>query len=138
VLDLPPGGLRPRELVTLACRRFGDERIRVWCAELLQGAADPADPANPSIEWLGGTLGWPEYWARVWGARGLLHAGPGPHEQALLRALDDDSWRVREMALKGIARHAVPDPDGRVDGMVDDPVHRVRVQAWRALGLPVE
>jgi HEAT repeat len=70
------------------------------------------------------------------GARGLLHAGPGSHGQALLTALGDESWRVREMALKVIAKHDVPDPDSRVETLVHDPVSRVRNQAWRALGVP--
>lgn len=38
------------------------------------------------------------------------------------------------MSLKVFAAHALPDPDGLVDPLVDDPVERVRDQAWRALG----
>ena len=43
-----------------------------WCEELLAGRAGDDDPAWPDIAWLGGTVGWVPYWARTWGARGLL------------------------------------------------------------------
>jgi hypothetical protein len=49
-----------------------------WCAGLVRGA-DPMDPDQPPLEWLGGghatayTSGVNAYWPRVWGARGLLH-----------------------------------------------------------------
>jgi hypothetical protein len=42
------------------------------------------------------------------------------------------------MALKVIAAHQLPDPAGVVDALTDDPVERVRRQAWRALGRPRE
>jgi HEAT repeat protein len=52
----------------------------------------------------------------------------------VLASLDDESWRVREMALKVIARHGLDDPTGKVDRLTEDPVERVRSAAWRALG----
>ena len=53
------------------------------------------------------------------------------------RALQDGSWRAREMSLKVIRRHGLDDPDGLVDRLAEDPVERVRIQAWMALVLPV-
>ena len=103
--------------------------MRAWCVRLLAGTS-----VELPVEWLGGTPGWAPYWSRVWGARGLLHLGPGDHASAVLAAVGDEHWRVREMALKVIARHEVDDPGGRVDAAVDDPIERVRVQAWRVLG----
>jgi hypothetical protein len=38
------------------------------------------------------------------------------------------------MSLKVIRRHGLEDPDGLIDQLVNDPVERVRVQAWTTLG----
>lgn len=132
----PPRGSTPRVLVASACEVFGTEEVRDWCAGLAVGAVavDAAD--RPHIGWLGGTTGWPEHWARAWGARGLLHLGP-PVDEAVLRAmLGDPQWRVRESALKVVARWRLDPGEAVLLGLTDDPVERVRVQAWRALGRP--
>ncbi|GAA1987172.1 hypothetical protein [Microbacterium pumilum] len=124
----------PKDLAAQASELFGRETIVLWCEELLAGRADADDPAWPDIAWLGGTIGWADYWGRVWGARGLLHVGPPSHPAVVLDALSDVSWRVREMSLKVVRRHGLDDPDGIIDRLVDDPVERVRVQAWTTLG----
>ena len=131
-----PGAL-PRDLVAGAVDLYGRARVIEWCEALLAGDTFDLDPSWPEIAWLGGTVGWAPYWARTWGARGLLHVGPPSHPDVLLNALGDESWRVREMSLKVIRRHGLDDPAARVDRLVDDPVERVRIQAWMALGLPV-
>lgn len=128
-----PGAL-PRELAAQAAELFGREQVVLWCEGLLSGRVDVDDPAWPDIAWLGGTIGWADYWGRVWGARGLLHIGPPAHPAIVLDALADESWRVREMSLKVIRRHGLDDPDGVIDRLVEDPVERVRVQAWTTLG----
>jgi len=51
-------------------------------------------------------------------------------------ALDDEAWRVREMALKIITRYDLDDPRGRVAELLEDPIERVRTQAKRALDVP--
>ena len=66
-----------------------------------------------------------EYWLRVWAARGLLWAGPGDDAVPLRAALTDESWRVREMTCKVIARHCVGDLLADVAGLSGDPVPRV-------------
>jgi hypothetical protein len=134
---LTPGAL-PRDLVAGAVDLFGRDRVIAWCEELLVGRAADDDPAWPDIAWLGGTIGWKPYWARTWGARGLLHAGPPARADLVMSALDDEAWRVREMALKVIRRYEIDDPAGAVDALTDDPVERVRVQAWKTLGLSPE
>ena len=73
------------------------------------------------------------YWLRVWGARGLLWAGPGDDTACLRAALDDTHWRVREMACKVVARHSVGDLLDRVAALEADPVERVRTAASRAV-----
>lgn len=130
---LPDRRLLPRDSARLGAELFGEDHVIQWCELLLQGTVAPGHPDFPDIAWLGGKLGWPDYWSRVWGARGLLHLGvanPG----IVLESLADPSWRVREMALKVIHAHGIDDPSGKVDPSVDDEVERVRVQAWRALG----
>jgi len=48
-------------------------------------------------------------------------------------ALHDDAWRVREMALKVVARHRLDETLTAVAGLQEDPVARVRTAASRAL-----
>ncbi len=75
------------------------------------------------------------YWFRVWGARGLLWAWDDSATNAILAALDDESWRVREMGLKVVARHLLGDTFDAAAALRDDPVLRVREAARRALAL---
>ena len=124
----------PKDLAAQGVELFGRERMILWCEELVAGSAQDDDSRWPDIAWLGGTVGWADYWRRVWGARGLLHIGPPARPGIMLDALTDESWRVREMSLKVIRRHGLEDPDGLIDQLVNDPVERVRVQAWTTLG----
>ena len=78
------------------------------------------------------------YWLRVWGARGLLWAGPGKDTAVLQNALDDDHWRVRELACKVVARHRVGDLLHRVAALESDPIKRVRTAAGRAAAAIVD
>jgi len=134
--EIPGRRLTPTANARRAVELFGRDLIVDWCEALLSGGAGDDEPRYPQLEWLGGTIGWPAYWARVWGARGLLHVGPPAHADVVLDALDDESWRVREMSLKVIIRHELDDPSGRVAACVEDLNGRVRAQALRALGVP--
>ncbi|GAA1856866.1 HEAT repeat domain-containing protein [Microbacterium koreense] len=133
--QLPPRGARPAVLASSAAELFGRAHVVRWCEELLRGAIGDSDSEFPDISWLGGTVGWADYWTRVWGARGLLHIGHPAREVVVLTSLSDDSWRVREMSLKVIRRYGLHDAAGAVDRLTEDPVERVRVAAWKALGL---
>ena len=90
------------------------------------------------------------YWPRVWAARGLLHAWADPADRrpsgddrgrqhdrdashrprspsraataAIIGALADDAWRVREMAAKVVARHRVGGALDAVAPLRDDPI----------------
>jgi hypothetical protein len=113
------------------------------CAALLDGAAEDTElvvllggaPARRLVA--SGVAEDQRYWLKVWAARGLLWAGVGETSDgapgALGRALRDDSWRVREMAAKVVARHVVEDLLDDVIELESDPVERVRVQASRAV-----
>lgn len=73
------------------------------------------------------------YWLRVWAARGLLWSWDDRALPALTAALDDEAWRVREMASKVVARHLLGDALPGVVALRHDPVSRVRAAAARAV-----
>ena len=52
---------------------------------------------------------------------------------AIIAALEDEHWRVREMAAKVVARHLLGDAFDAVSGMSGDPVPRVVEAAARAV-----
>jgi HEAT repeats len=107
----------------------------------------------------GGEGGRSGYWPRVWAARGLLHAWDDhaaetepteteptetepaetepaetePATDAIIRALGDHAWRVREMTAKVVAAHRVGRAIDAVAALRDDPVPRVRAAAERAI-----
>lgn len=106
------------------------------CIALLEGRATDDDlvralagPAADRV--LDGGEG--RYWLRVWGARGLLYAWDDSAVPAVVAAAGDDSWRVREMAAKVVARRRLGDGLAAVVALRDDPVARVRAAAERAV-----
>ncbi len=125
----------------MACTRLGRDTVVAGCAALLRG--EDVDP--DLVVSLGGdsarqllATGIPEvneYWLRVWGARGLLWAWDGSALPELIAALSDGHWRVREMALKVVARHLVGEALESALPCRDDPVPRVRAAAERAVAL---
>jgi HEAT repeats len=134
-------GVTPRESIEAECTRRGQSALVAGCIDLLAGR--DVDPG------LIRALGGPEadrvirgenkqYWARVWGARGLLWAWDDSAARAVTTALGDEHWRVREMACKVIARHKVGDALSAVAASRDDPVPRVRAAAARAVVLLTE
>ncbi|MFL6133723.1 MAG: HEAT repeat domain-containing protein [Nocardioidaceae bacterium] len=89
---------------------------------------------GPPAHWVvSGEPSGPPYWLRVWAARGLLWAWDDVAFQAVQAALYDEAWRVREMALKVVARHELEDALSAVVDLQEDPVARVRSAASRAL-----
>ncbi len=108
------------------------------CIDLLNGQDVDATLIHalggPPARWaVDGGQGGPEYWLRVWGARGLLWAWHDSAAPALEVALRDPAWRVREMAAKVAARHEVGDLLQGLQSLRDDPNRRVRVAAERAV-----
>lgn len=131
--------LTPQQSIEAECARRGRPRVVAGCLALLAGErcddalvralAGPA--ADPYLD--GTATG--EHWFRVWGARGLLWAwldSPAARS-ALVQALSDEAWRVREMAAKVVARHLVGDALDAVAALRDDRVPRVRAAAERAV-----
>lgn len=129
---------------------IGPEAVALWCTDLLAERVSPVDPGQPNLSWVGGAAaGWevrrieqygePDYWPRVWGARGLLHTWCEPVQAqstpVVVEALADEHWRVREMAAKVVRRWELPDAAPRLAGLLRDPVPRVRTAAARALAV---
>jgi hypothetical protein len=134
----PGWELTPRQSVELECARRGRDQLVDGCIALLAGR--DADDAliialgGPAVQAVlhDGPRQRNQYWRRVWGARGLLHAWDARAEQAIIAATGDEHWRVREMAAKVIARHQVDAGLEAVAELRADPVPRVWAAGERA------
>ena len=73
-----------------------------------------------------------QYWLRVWGVRALLYAWDDMARMAVIDALADEAWRVREMGAKVVARRLLGEALPAVAELRHDPVGRVRLAAERA------
>jgi hypothetical protein len=141
-------GTTPRDSVLAACGRLGGAAVTDGCVALIhRGEADPdlvAALAGPtSVRYLDAPAD-QQYWLRVWGLRGLLWAlgvdgAPGGDDPrvggAVVVALGDGHWRVREMAAKVAARHRIDLAQPAVAQLLTDENERVRAAAARALRL---
>lgn len=120
--------LRGRDAVVAGCRSLLREEEEVDHALVVALAGPPASlfaPGMPPRQ--------DRYWLRVWGARGLLWAWDAEALPELRAATRDDAWRVRELAMKVVARHGVDDLLDESLALRDDPVLRVRAAASRAV-----
>ncbi|GAB6987855.1 HEAT repeat domain-containing protein [Nocardioides sp.] len=131
-------GKTPRESVEQECARRGKDEVVAGCVELLtKGDADPdliLALGGPPARWVvTGEPPGPPYWLRVWALRGLLWAWDARARSAVDTALQDEAWRVREMALRVVARHRLEDAVTTAADLQDDPNARVRAAASRAL-----
>jgi HEAT repeat protein len=75
----------------------------------------------------------PLYWPELWGTRALLYVWNDSAREAVVAALGNQAWRVREMAARVAAARDVS-VTGALVGLVTDEVARVRAAAARALG----
>ncbi len=131
-------GLSPQRSVERECARRGHDAVMGACRALLRGEAVDADLllalGGPPARWAStGTPPGPDYWTRVWAARGLLYAWDDAALPEIAIALTDEAWRVREMALKVVARHGLGGLIDEVAALQDDPKSRVAAAASRAL-----
>ena len=127
----------PRLSIEAECGRRGKPALVAGCIALLN--REPADDALvmalgvQASPWVLDSGPESQYWLRVWAARGLLWAWDPVALPAIIAALDDEHWRVREMAAKVVARHLLGDAFDAVSEMSDDPVPRVVAAAARAV-----
>jgi hypothetical protein len=130
-------GLTPRQSIELECARRGEASVVSGCVALLarQHTDDElvfaiGGPAARSV--LDGSQ---QYWLRVWAMRALLYVWEDTARTAAQAGLADESWRVREMAAKVIARRQLGEALAALALLRDDPVVRVRTAAARALAI---
>jgi len=141
-------GTTPRLSIESACRRLGTHEVVRACVALLDGAdADPSlveALAGPTAPRYLDAPDYHRYWLRVWGARGLLWALSMPDAPPaaeswiggpLVGALGDEHWRVREMAIKVVARYRLDEAQPAIAALLADETPRVRTAAARALRL---
>ena len=132
-------GVTPRESVERECAARGRSVVVDGCVALLSGATD-VDPTliyalgGPPAQWAvsGGESG-PDYWLRVWAARGLLWVWDERALPVVKTALNDPAWRVREAAAKIAARHQLGDLLHLLEALRDDFNPRVASAADRAI-----
>lgn len=128
----------PGERVRSLVARDGAPAVVARCVAFLRdGEIDPdfiialVGPHGRLV--LAGREGGPTgYWPRTWALRALLYVWDDSAAEAVVAALDDPHWRVREMALKVIARHRVRAARDAVEFARGDPTPRVRMAAARA------
>ena len=133
-------GKSPRESIDQECDRRGKPEVVAGCIDLLNGRAVDADLVlalgGPPARWaVTGESAGPSYWLRVWATRGLLWAWDDVALSAVKSALNGEAWRVRQMALKVVARHKLDDALTTVVELQEDPVRRVRAAAARTLSI---
>lgn len=133
-------GMTPQQSIERECARRGRAAVVTGCRALLRG--EDVDPdllvglAGPAAgKFLDGAAHDDTYWLRVWGARGLLWVWDDAAGPEVVLAIHDPAWRVREMALKVVARHGLGDLVTDVAAARVDPVPRVRQAADRALAV---
>lgn len=127
----------PRERIRAECARRGTEEVLADCLALLDGATDPdltrSLVGREAEKYFDGGEHHDTYWFRVWALRGLLWSWDRRATDHVVAALDDEAWRVREMAAKVVARHLVGEATTAVARRRDDAVARVRRASERAL-----
>ena len=131
-------GMTPKQSILMECDRRGRIECVRNCVAIINGESVDENflrvIGGPSAESVldgrdGGVEG---YWPRVWAARGLLHVWDDVATDAIILATAHDSWRVREMSAKVIARHHVAPAIDAVVALLDDHNARVRTAARRA------
>jgi hypothetical protein len=123
--------LSPAQRMAAWAHDIGAQAAARTCGEVLDGSRDEA-----AVLWLGGkpATNWQyEPWPRTWALRGLLYVWDDSVMPAVLAALTDEGWRVREMAAKVVVRRELP-ASHLLEPLLSDDVPRVRVAALRGLG----
>jgi len=131
--------------VRQVCARWGEPEVVRGCAELLRtGPPDEGYLLNLAMS-LGElsdrnffSTGKPPghgYWARVWAVRALLYVWADEAVSAVVAALQDQHWRVREMAARVVVVRELAQAADALLGDVDDPTPRVRIAVARALAV---
>lgn len=136
-------GMTPRQSIEWECAVRGRDGVIDGCIALLSSDSADLDAdllsalAGPAAERIlsGESRADPRVWIRVWALRGLMWTWDARAVDVLAVALTDDSWRVREMALKVARRNLVGRCADVIAELRSDPSARVRATAigtlWR-------
>ena len=127
-----PLGATPREAVAALVASHGPTWVVDRCVDVLTRGDIDGDflvglSGRHAESVLQGREGGVEgYWPRVWALRALLYIWEERASLAVIGSLSDESWRVREMALKVMIRHHGSVASSRRAILARDPVARVR------------
>lgn len=137
----------PREVVRAACAEHGEDTVIDWCIAFLTGEISGEDAYGADLPKLAAITGTPNpggwsapvdpvnyYWIRVWAARVFLYVWRDDAVDALLVAVKDPAWRVREHVARITAQRELGQ---LVDALLPDlryELPRVRATAARAVG----
>lgn len=130
------GDVPIEERIAAAVARFGEAEVVAKAASLIAGNNEGEDfLLLVGGEHARGILeGAPVlYWPELWGTRALLYVWDASATVAVTAALNNQAWRVREMACRVAALRAL-DVSQELLQLTTDEVARVRAAAARALG----
>jgi hypothetical protein len=134
----------PRQSIQAESSRRGNDAVVSGCIDILTGSSVDghildvlAGPAAGSVI-DGAEGGLTGYWPRVWALRGLLYAWSDDAIPALMGVFHDQSWRVREMAARVVAKQIVGEAFDEVVKLQQDETARVRAAASRAVAVLVD
>jgi hypothetical protein len=129
----------PRRSAEAESERRGRAAFVAACTGLALGGP-PEDAelvlalGGPPARWVvTGEPSGPDYWLRTWAVRGLLWVWKDSATAAVVAALGDEHWRVREMAAKVVAKHRIDAALERVVELRTDTNQRVSDAATRAV-----
>jgi hypothetical protein len=136
--------MTPRESIEAASQQLGEKNVVDSCVSIINEREMDSEfgfvLAGPHSQAIlmgreGGVSG---RWPRTWALRAFLYAWDSCAEPAVLVCLSDDSWRVREMAAKVVARRHLGDALDQIAALQNDEVPRVQAAAQRAIKTLVE
>jgi hypothetical protein len=142
----------PRQHWAEVAQAHGERTSADWCVDLLSGVASAGDRNHPAFRALDDdrTIDGPsphhylrrildgespDYWIRVWGARGLLYIWDESASTAVIDGLADDHWRVREMCAKVCRLRGLAEAGDDLARLLTDDTPRVRLAAILALSV---
>ncbi|WP_256971543.1 HEAT repeat domain-containing protein [Microbacterium esteraromaticum] len=130
-----PVDLPPKKRLAAAVERYGEPSVVERSLSLLAGNNEGED----FLLYVGGDHaqgildGAPVlYWPELWGARALLYVWNDSAAPAIIDAMNNPAWRVREMSARVVAARELS-AASELSALLTDKVPRVRVAAAKAL-----
>lgn len=131
-----PISLPPQKRIEVAVNKYGEEEVVAGAVSLMRGNNE----GEVFLLYVGGEHaqgildGAPVlYWPELWGTRTLLYVWDDSAIDAVIDALQNPAWRVREMAARVVAARNIPATEELL-GLLTDETPRVRIAGAKALG----